>query len=496
MSQDKDQWGLASKSLSTDHLEINAEGHVTITPNGLRIDVYKLAKQYGTPLEILLPGIITERAQYLRSCFSNAIAFAGYTGTYSHCFPLKSNPLPDVVRAAVAGGTSVEVGTNGEAFIAERMYHHGELARDAVVICNGAKEQNYLRRILELQKNGFNTIPIIEAEQEYFLIKDLMGKLNMDHVKTGLRVRTGIDLMGATRWNSATEQNPFGLKTNDALRFVEDYIAKDSAVQVEVLHSHAGSQIEDLEAMVSAIGAVSEVYVKLRQRIDALKFIDVGGGLPVAYNKKPLFSVSDYANRAVQVIKEKCNGAGLPDPNIIVEAGRWTCAPAQFTVFGTHYPKPVVDGLRFIRIDGSLMTDLPDTWGVSQEFLVVPVNGAHLPALNKYWLAGMTCDSDDVYPSKDHTGKAMESLPVVLLPDVDEQCRWKENGEKAYIGVLATGAYQDSLSGMKGVKHCLVPEAKKIRIEPDGTIKVIVERPTPSDVAERLNWKFNNSNKN
>lgn len=490
-------WKLNSPEAGTSHLGVNSKGNLVIKANGYVYDVYDLARRHGTPLEILVPEVVTNQAKALKNSFETAIKKIGYSGTYTHCYPLKSNPLPDIVRPAIAGGASIEIGTIGEAHVADNLYRTGELPRDSLVTCNGAKEERYLEKILWLQKDSHNIIPVIEAEQEYFEVKRLAGEIGLEKVAVGLRVRTGVDLGDATHWNSATEQNPFGLKEPDAVKLLEDYLLKDKEVSLQLLHCHAGSQIERLDGIVSAVEAITKTYAKFKKiGAEDLEHLDIGGGLPTTYDKsRTLFSIEDYANAVVKTIKENCDPFGVKTPNIIVEAGRWTSAPSQITVFGTLYTKSVIGDLRFARVDGSPMTDLPDTWGVQQNFWVLPVNGLDkFDDLKPYWLAGMTCDSDDVYPPKDHSGKSFEKLAKVMLPEVNEKCQLPKTGKKLYIAFLDTGAYQDSLSGTKGVKHCLLGDAKKIRINADNTIDVIIDRSSPGELVRKIGWKFNGEN--
>jgi len=43
------------------------------------------------------------------------------------------------------------------------------------------------------------------------------------------------------------------------------------------------------------------------------------------------------------------------------------------------------------------MNDLIDTWAIHQKWHVVPVNYMNQRKLDKVWLAGSSCDSDDKY---------------------------------------------------------------------------------------------------
>ncbi|MBP9221981.1 MAG: arginine decarboxylase, partial [Chitinophagales bacterium] len=48
-------------------------------------------------------------------------------------------------------------------------------------------------------------------------------------------------------------------------------------------------------------------------------------------------------------------------------------------------------------------------------------------------------------------------------------------GEPLYIGFFHTGAYQESISGYGGTKHCLIPSPKHILIQKDAEGKLSYE---------------------
>jgi len=78
-------------------------------------------------------------------------------------------------------------------------------------------------------------------------------------------------------------------------------------------------------------------------------------------------------------------------------------------------------------------------------------------------LGGLTCDSDDYYNSEQHVN-------AIYLPTVND-----DEEEPLYIGFFNTGAYQESLSGQGGIKHCLIPSPKKILLYKDAEGNIIDE---------------------
>jgi arginine decarboxylase len=116
-------------------------------------------------------------------------------------------------------------------------------------------------------------------------------------------------------------------------------------------------------------------------------------------------------------------------------------------------------------IDSSFITTLPDTWGIGERFLMLPVNKWE----NDYQrvvLGGITCDSHDYYDSEEHINE-------VFLPKVHSNTETEKDKEPLYVGFFHTGAYQDQISGYGGIKHCLIPSPKHIIVEKDRNGKLV-----------------------
>jgi len=103
-------------------------------------------------------------------------------------------------------------------------------------------------------------------------------------------------------------------------------------------------------------------------------------------------------------------------------------------------------------IDSSFMTTLPDTWALNQRFILLAINNWE-SEYERVFLGGLTCDSMDYYNSEAHSN-------AIFLPKI-------KNGDPQYIGLFHTGAYQDSISGYGGIKHCLIPSPKHVIIDRD-----------------------------
>ena len=105
-------------------------------------------------------------------------------------------------------------------------------------------------------------------------------------------------------------------------------------------------------------------------------------------------------------------------------------------------------------VDNSLLNTIPDAWSISEKFILLPINKWNQP-YTRVNIGGISCDHSDYYNSE-------ELNQQVFMP------RYKcSETEPLYLGFFHTGAYQDSISGYGGIKHCLFPAPKHIIIDRD-----------------------------
>jgi arginine decarboxylase len=122
------------------------------------------------------------------------------------------------------------------------------------------------------------------------------------------------------------------------------------------------------------------------------------------------------------------------------------------------FQKQQNDRENWYMINGSIMSSIPDIWGMDQKFIVLPLNkwNDKSEIVN---IGGLSCDNEDYYNSEIHKKQ-------LFLPKM-------KDGEELYIGFFHTGAYQDALAGYGGVKHCLIPAPKHIIINKDENGKLV-----------------------
>ena len=198
---------------------------------------------------------------------------------------------------------------------------------EALLVCNGYKDEAFIRLALMSQKLGKKVFIVVEKLDELALIEKVAGELGVQP-NIGLRIK--LVSAGQGRWSSsAGEHSKFGLNPMELMEALE--IAKDKNILdcVKLIHFHLGSQITNIRRIKDSLKEVGRFYSELMKFGCNIQYIDVGGGLGIDYDgsrstfaSSTNYSVQEYANDVVYHILETCQAENLPHPNIISESGR------------------------------------------------------------------------------------------------------------------------------------------------------------------------------
>ena len=194
-----------------------------------------------------------------------------------------------------------------------------------------------------------------------------------------------------------------------------------------------------------------KLYCSLRKLCPTLNSINIGGGLPIRNSLSFEFDYEYMIREIVDLIQRECEQESVSVPDIYTEFGKYTVGESGAMIYSVLAKKQQNDAELWYMIDNSIMNSLPDTWGINEKFILLPVNKWK----NRYTrvnLGGLTCDNSDYYNSEDH--QAQVYLPLIENADKDP----------LYVGFFHTGAYQDALSGYGGIKHCLIPSPKHVLV--------------------------------
>jgi arginine decarboxylase len=407
------------------------------------IPLMELVKQYGSPLKLSYLPKIGENIQRARTWFNVAIAKSDYEGEYHYCYCTKSSHFKFVLEETLAHGAHIETSSAFDLEIVKSFIREGKINPNTYVVCNGYKTDRYLEEIGLLNQNEFNQcIPIIDNVNEL----DVLLSHTSNPLSIGIRIASEED----PKFEFYTSR--LGIGYRDIVPFYQNKIKDLPDVNLKMLHFFINTGIQDNAYYWNELHKCLKTYCNLKKVCPELDSLNIGGGFPI---KRSLAFSYDYeymAEEIISQIKQVCDEHEVPHPNIFTEFGSFTVGESGATIYSIINQKRQNDREKWNMIDSSFMTTLPDAWAISQRFILLPLNQWN-SRYERVLLGGLTCDSDDYYNSEQH-------INAIYLPEYNRE-------QPLFIGFFNTGAYQDSLSGVGGIKHCLIPSPKHILVDRD-----------------------------
>ncbi|MEE4215388.1 MAG: arginine decarboxylase [Bacteroidales bacterium] len=407
-----------------------------------------LIEKYGTPFRLMYLPRIGDQIKKSRNLFNRAIKATGYRGSYHFCYCTKCCHFHHVVSSALRHNVNLETSSSFDIDLIVKLYKKGEIDKKRIIIHNGYKSPEYVSKILELQKLGFiNSIIVLDSGEELDRILEQLGD---NRVKVGIRM--AID----EEPQSSYYTSRLGLPYAEVMDFYLQKIKDNPRIEFRMLHFFVDSGIKDSLYYWGEFQKALKLYVDLKKESDTLDSLNLGGGFPIRNHLGFEYDYEYMIKEIVRNIKETCSNAGISDPDIFTEFGKYTVGESGAIIFKVLEQKQQNDNELWYIVDNSLMNTIPDAWSMHEKFILLPVNKWN----NEYTrvnIGGISCDHSDYYNSEDFNQQ-------ILLPKYSN-----DEKEPLYIGFFHTGAYQDSISGYGGIKHCLIPAPKHVIIERDAT---------------------------
>jgi len=326
------------------HFGVDTQGFVDVQPvpgdTNIRImDVIEEAASMGlkAPMVIRFQDLLRHRVHSLNQAFRKAIKDEDYKGEYRGVFPIKVNQLREVVDEILTAGKDynhgLEVGSKPELMIALAM-HDGS---QRLIICNGYKDNDYIRLALLGRKIGKRIIIVVEQLSELDGIIRISREME---VKPLIGFRVKLQTRGAGKWSSSSGDNAkFGLNTAEILFAAEKLKQAKLTKSLRLVHFHIGSQVPNILTIKNAVIEAARYYCQLSKMGFPMGYLDIGGGLGIDYDGSRTnfessmnYTMEEYARDVVANVREICRAADVPTPDIISESGRATVAQHSMLV--------------------------------------------------------------------------------------------------------------------------------------------------------------------
>lgn len=409
-----------------------------------------LIEKYGTPFRLIYLPRIDDQIKKAKNLFNRAIKKNKYKGKYHYCYCTKCCHFAHVVRAALKQGVHIETSSSFDIDLIWELYEEGHVDKSIIMVHNGYKTEEYLEKIFRLNREGFkNSITVLDSKSE-------VKRIKTKAVDEGLKIKLGIRMAIDEEPQSSYYTSRLGISHRDVLDLYTREIAGEPNLELKMLHFFVDSGIKDTLYYWGEFQKALNLFIHLKKECSDLRAINIGGGFPIRNNLGFEYDYEYMINEIVSNIKNACTEAEVDEPDIFTEFGKYSVGESGAIIFSVLEQKQQNDTELWYMVDNSLMNTIPDAWSIFEKFILLPINKWN----NEYArvnIGGISCDHSDYYNSEDLNQQ-------VHLPKYRE-----DDDEPLYIGFFHTGAYQDSISGYGGIKHCLIPSPKHIIIDRDAT---------------------------
>lgn len=362
----------------TSYFGINTKGDVYVTPckDNTQIDLRdvmdELALRDVTPPVLLrFPDILDNRIEKTASCFAKAKEEYGFTAENFVIYPIKVNQMQPVVEEIISHGRKFNLGLEAGSKPELHTVISVQCQSDALIICNGYKDESYIELALLAQKMGKRIFIVVEKLNELDIIARVAKRLK---VQPNLGVRIKLASSGSGKWQeSGGDASKFGLNSSEllhALRKLDDMGMRDC---LKLIHFHIGSQITKIRRIQTALREAAQYYINLHKMGYDVDFVDCGGGLGVDYDgtrsanseSSVNYSIQEYVNDCVATFVEAADKNNIEHPNIITESGRSLTAHHSVLVINvleTASLPEMPEEFEAKETDHQLVKDLYNIW--------------------------------------------------------------------------------------------------------------------------------------
>jgi arginine decarboxylase len=318
------------------YFSVSDKGHLVVHPHGQpgpTIDIMDVVediqeRKLGFPCVVRFQDVLRARVKAINEAFAKGIAEQSYGGRYYGVYPVKVNQMREVVEEILDAGApyryGLEAGSKGELLIVLGYNTDPE----AITVCNGYKDEEFLRLALLGRKLGRKVIVVIEKLSELPHLLRLGEEMGVEPM-VGLRSK--LTTRGTGKWEgSSGDFAKFGLTVPELIQAVQLLKEKGKEHTAKLLHFHVGSQLTDIRVVKDAINEGARVYAKLRKMGLPIEYFDVGGGLGVDYvgtrnngqSSSMNYTLEEYVGDVVYNLQRICQNEQVPEPHIVSESGR------------------------------------------------------------------------------------------------------------------------------------------------------------------------------
>jgi len=350
-----------------------------------KIRVQDIAKKFGTPIYCYSYKKLKENISNFKKNFKSFSPLI--------CFAIKSNTNVSLIREIRKLGLGADVVSVGELMMALK----AGIDPKKIVFSGVGKTSNEINYAIDKK------ILLINAESKSEINEiERIAKFKKRIVNIGIRLNPNTDAKTLKQISTGKKENKFGVDEKTFFDLV-NYSKLSKNINLKCLSVHIGSQILDHKPYEKMLEVVDRVIKKSNHKF---KFIDLGGGMGISYekNNKKL----NYHKYNITIKKFLKNH----DSKIIFEPGRSIVGNTGSLISKVIYIKKNKKK-DFIILDAA-MNDLmrPALYGANHRTL--PAIKTNQISKKIYEFVGPICESTDKFTTLKKFQKLKEKDLVVM----------------------------------------------------------------------------------
>lgn len=357
--------------------------------------VARAVRQFPTPLFLYEEDRLRDNCRRLKA------AFGARFRDFEPLYAAKANPNPHVARIVIDEGFGIDCSSPSEAVLTRRLGTWGMYTGNYTTADELALVLDTPGVLLNL-----DDVSLVEPLKRLRVPEFLSFRINPGITKGGMEslLLAGPDAKFGVPWERAVEAYA---------------LAKALGVRRFGIHMMTGSNVLD----ASYFELVARKLLEVAGRVHCetgIEFerLNIGGGFGVPYRpEEPGLDLDRVAAGVRRAFDEECVRAGLPEPALMVEPGRYVAADAGFLVTRVHVIK---DGYkRFVGVDAG-MNDLPrpSVYGAYHHVSVLGKDDGERRPVN---VVGRLCENNDQF-AKDRQLPPVEVGDVLVIHNAGAHC--------------------------------------------------------------------------
>lgn len=344
-----------------------------------QVSLAGLAERFCTPLYVYSASSIRARMRVFERAFRKV--------PHTVCYSVKANSNLSILRLLARMGCGFDVVSGGEL---ERVLRVNRSAAKKVVFSGVGKTPHEMEAALKAGVLLFN----VESESELWALAECAARTKRK-ARIALRVNPDVPAKTHPYISTGLHQHKFGVPIEQAPSLYAR-ASEMQALEIAGVSVHIGSQITDVKPFSAAMERVAGLIRALRADGHAIKYVDAGGGLGIAYENHnlPGFAeqVASYAGALTRPLK------GLK-VHLLLEPGRCIVGPTGALLTRLLYKK--TNGKKKFLVVDAAMNDLlrPSLYGAYHEIVPVRVSdkSSEEVARETVDVVGPICETGDFF---------------------------------------------------------------------------------------------------